>query len=108
MASIQSALTALEACAQEYCTTLRQVKSQPELFDCIRTLCGYPASSAETAELIEILQTEQSLLHHAMSANPGKPSKADLALNTRLKTTTDLLSLMHESTQHAGLPNKGF
>ena len=107
MASIQTALSALEECAQEYCTVLRQVKSQPELFDCIRTLCGFPASSAETVELIEILQTEQALLHSAMSQHPGNPSKADLALNTKLKTTTDLLSLMHESTQHAGFPNKG-
>ena len=109
MASIQTVLSALEECAQEYCTVLRNVKSQPELFDCIFTLCGFPASSAETAELIEILlQTEQALLHSALSQHPGNPSKADLAFNIKLKTTTDLLSLMHESTSKAGFPNKGF
>ena len=108
MASIQTALSALEECAQEYCTIIREVKSQPELFDCIFTLCGFPASAAETAELIEILQTEQALLHSTLSRHPGNPSKYDLALTTKLKTTTDLLSLMHESTHKAGFPSKGF
>ena len=104
---MSKAFSDLDAPAQEYCSMIRGYRNQQDLFDGIKSLCGFPGSSEETVALIEILQTEQTLLHAHLSANPGHPNLDQMSQITKLKTTTDLLSLMHKSTEAAGFPRKG-
>jgi hypothetical protein len=70
----------------EFCTSARNELDGPK-FDYLsdfRTLCGYPNSSEDTIELVTLLQTEQALLHHQLSANRGCPSQGQLTYINRL------------------------
>ena len=94
----------------EFCTSARNELDGPS-FDYLsdfRTLCGYPNSSEDTIELVSLLQTEQALLHHQLSASPGNPSQGQLTYINRLKTTSDLLSDLHKSSSVAGFPSRGY
>ena len=58
----------------EFCTSARNELDGPA-FDYLsdfRTLCGYPNSCEDAIELVSLLQTEQALLHHQLSASPGR------------------------------------
>jgi hypothetical protein len=80
----------------EFCMAARNEGEGASFFDYFsdfRALCGYPNSSEETLELISLLQTEQSLLHHKLALNPGAPSVGALTYINRLKKKNDRLAV---------------
>ena len=102
-------MSSIKEAAHEFCKALFILdRWDEETIPYIRALVGCPASSAETVELIELLQTEQSLLHERASQNPGHPTKEQIAYFGRLQSTKELLGSMYKSSVQAGFPTKGF
>ena len=95
--------------ADEFCREVASLHDSQDgdLITFVRGLVGFPVSSADTAELIELLQAEQSLLHHCVAKNPGNPSVQELSYVNRLQTTKQLLHSLHESSLKSGFPRKG-
>ena len=102
-------MSSLSEVAHEFCKEVASLQQHDdgEMIKYMRDLVGYPDSSAETVELIELLQTEQSLLHHCVSRNQGHPTAEELSYVNRLQTTKQLLHTLYTSSVKSGFPKKG-
>ena len=95
---------------REFCDNLYNTRPEDDFsfISHLKWISGFPNSSEETAELIELLQTEQSLIHSVLSSRPGNPSVRHLALAGRLASTADLLKkLQTETSMSAVFPPHG-